>query len=49
MLALFLVAVLLIVLFGGLAVFVAKAFFVALIVVAILALFGGYRFRSGRA
>lgn len=46
MVMLLLLALVLILLFGGLAVFVAKVFFIALLVAVILALLGGYRLRD---
>jgi hypothetical protein len=47
MLALLLVALLLVVLFGGLGVFVAKVFLVGLVIALIIALIGGWGWYGG--
>jgi hypothetical protein len=49
MLALLLIALLLVLLFGGLGIFVAKVFFIGLIVAAIVALVGGFGLGRGTA
>jgi hypothetical protein len=49
MLALLLIALLLVLLFGGLGIFVAKVFFIGLIVAAIVALAGGFGLGRGTA